>query len=115
MISCVAGTLTHYVRIRMTAERVICCPSRFTVCGRVEQPRGSHGDLVSRLVYAFSLIITSLSNSITEEPSIGNLRFITRLDKTVLPNGTLAADVEGGTVIEGQDVFLVDGQTRSKC
>lgn len=54
-------------------------------------------------------------NSTTKEPTIGELRFITRLKKSVLPHGDLAAEVDGGTVIEGKDVFLVDGQTRSKC
>ena len=54
-------------------------------------------------------------NSTTQEPAIGELRFIARLKKTVLPKGNPAAEVDGGTVIEGKDVFLVDGQTRSKC
>ncbi|RPB09967.1 hypothetical protein P167DRAFT_491776 [Morchella conica CCBAS932] len=45
---------------------------------------------------------------------IAKLRFIARLKKSALPNGVTASDVEGGTVVEGSDVFLVDGQTRSK-
>lgn len=54
-------------------------------------------------------------NSTTQEPHIGELRFIARLKKSVLPNGPIASEVEGGSVIEGKDVFLVNGQTRSKC
>ncbi|KAJ7212257.1 Rhamnogalacturonase B, N-terminal-domain-containing protein [Mycena pura] len=48
------------------------------------------------------------------EPSVGELRFIARLLRSSLPNGVTAADVNGGTAIEGSDVFLVNGQTRSK-
>jgi rhamnogalacturonan endolyase len=51
---------------------------------------------------------------ITEEPSVGELRFIARLKKTALPNGITYAEVNGGTAIEGSDVFLLDGETRSK-
>ena len=48
------------------------------------------------------------------EPSVGELRLIARLNKVNLPNGTPESNVQGGTAIEGSDVFLVDGQTRSK-
>ncbi|KAF8993461.1 polysaccharide lyase family 4 protein [Hymenopellis radicata] len=48
------------------------------------------------------------------EPEVGELRFIARLNKDALPNGVTASEVEGGAVVEGSDVFLVDGQTRSK-
>ncbi|KAK7690327.1 hypothetical protein QCA50_006984 [Cerrena zonata] len=48
------------------------------------------------------------------EPTVGELRFIARLSKSALPNGSPAADIQGGTAIEGSDVFLVNGQTRSK-
>ncbi|EIN07953.1 polysaccharide lyase family 4 protein, partial [Punctularia strigosozonata HHB-11173 SS5] len=50
----------------------------------------------------------------TAEPSVGELRFIARLNKDVLYSGYTVSDVEDGTAIEGSDVFLVDGQTRSK-
>ncbi|OQE80969.1 hypothetical protein PENNAL_c0042G04682 [Penicillium nalgiovense] len=53
----------------------------------------------------------------TEEPSIGELRYIARLNADLLPNEEPFGDVSttaGGTVIEGSDVFLVDGETRSK-
>jgi len=51
---------------------------------------------------------------ITAEPSIGELRFIARLKKSVMTTGVTAAQINGGQVIEGSDVFRVDGQTRSK-
>lgn len=56
-----------------------------------------------------------MATYITAEPSVGELRFIARLRKTSLPNGvSTAAEVNGGSVVEGEDVFLVNGQTRSK-
>ncbi|KAG6878493.1 hypothetical protein C0993_005422 [Termitomyces sp. T159_Od127] len=48
------------------------------------------------------------------EPSVGELRFIARLNKATLPNGNPNAEINGGTAIEGSDVFLVNGVTRSK-
>ncbi|KAA8904620.1 Rhamnogalacturonate lyase A [Sphaerosporella brunnea] len=51
---------------------------------------------------------------ITAEPSVGELRFIARLKKSTLPSGVPYAETSGGKVIEGGDVFLVNGQTRSK-
>ncbi|KAJ3565880.1 hypothetical protein NP233_g7360 [Leucocoprinus birnbaumii] len=50
----------------------------------------------------------------TAEPSVGELRFIARLARSTVPNGPTAADINGGTAIEGSDVFMVNGQTRSK-
>ncbi|KAK7048239.1 putative rhamnogalacturonate lyase A [Favolaschia claudopus] len=46
-----------------------------------------------------------IGTSITAEPDVGELRLIARLSKSALPNGT---------AIEGSDVFLINGQTRSK-
>ncbi|KAH6912806.1 Rhamnogalacturonase B, N-terminal-domain-containing protein [Coprinopsis sp. MPI-PUGE-AT-0042] len=52
---------------------------------------------------------------ITAEPSIGELRFIARLNWSNLSNGHYAAAIRGSSAtIEGSDVFLVNGQTRSK-
>ncbi|VDC05294.1 unnamed protein product [Peniophora sp. CBMAI 1063] len=48
------------------------------------------------------------------EPSVGELRLIARLSRATVPNSITGADVKGGTAIEGSDVFLVNGQTRSK-
>ncbi|KAJ7273095.1 polysaccharide lyase family 4 protein [Mycena rebaudengoi] len=50
----------------------------------------------------------------TAEPTVGELRFIARLSTSTLPNGYAVANINGGTAIEGSDVFLVNGQTRSK-
>ncbi|KAF9016169.1 polysaccharide lyase family 4 protein [Hymenopellis radicata] len=57
---------------------------------------------------------TSTLTHTTAEPDVGELRFIARLNKDNLPNGYTVSDMEGGTAIEGSDVFLVNGQTRSK-
>ncbi|KAF9013429.1 polysaccharide lyase family 4 protein [Cyathus striatus] len=48
------------------------------------------------------------------EPDVGELRFIARLSKSALPNGIPESEVNGATAIEGSDVFLLNGQTRSK-
>ncbi|KAJ7092339.1 polysaccharide lyase family 4 protein [Mycena belliarum] len=48
------------------------------------------------------------------EPTIGELRFIARLSTSTLPNGYAVSNTVGGTAIEGSDVYLVNGQTRSK-
>ncbi|KAK7691108.1 hypothetical protein QCA50_006211 [Cerrena zonata] len=50
----------------------------------------------------------------TAEPSIGELRFIARLNRSTLPNGYTQSDIKGGTAIEASDVFQVGSQTRSK-
>ncbi|KAG8718172.1 hypothetical protein FRC09_013068 [Ceratobasidium sp. 395] len=50
----------------------------------------------------------------TAEPSVGELRFIARLAKSKVPNGYTVSEIDGGTAIEGSDVYSLDGQTRSK-
>ncbi|KAG8718171.1 hypothetical protein FRC09_013067 [Ceratobasidium sp. 395] len=50
----------------------------------------------------------------TAEPDVGELRFIARLAKSKVPNGIPQAEINGGTAIEGSDVYSVSGQTRSK-
>ncbi|KAH7320514.1 Rhamnogalacturonase B, N-terminal-domain-containing protein [Rhizoctonia solani] len=50
---------------------------------------------------------------VTAEPSVGELRFIARLDADKL-TGPTPSNARGGTAVEGSDVFDVDGQTRSK-
>ncbi|VDC03975.1 unnamed protein product [Peniophora sp. CBMAI 1063] len=50
----------------------------------------------------------------TAEPSVGELRFIARLARSAFNTGYAVSDVNGGTAIEGSDVFLVNGQTHSK-
>lgn len=55
---------------------------------------------------------------ITAEPSIGELRFIARLKSSVLPNehpfGAVSTTSNSQSTVEGSDVFVVNGQTRSK-
>ncbi|KAH7337790.1 Rhamnogalacturonase B, N-terminal-domain-containing protein [Rhizoctonia solani] len=50
----------------------------------------------------------------TAEPDVGELRFIARLSKSALPNGYTQSEINGGTAIEGSDVYSLSGQTRSK-
>ncbi|KAG9127071.1 hypothetical protein FRC07_000794 [Ceratobasidium sp. 392] len=50
----------------------------------------------------------------TAEPSVGELRFIARLAKSKVPNGYTVSEIDGGTAIEGSDVYSLNGQTRSK-
>ncbi|KAG9074575.1 hypothetical protein FRC06_010598, partial [Ceratobasidium sp. 370] len=51
----------------------------------------------------------------TAEPSVGELRFIARLNAANIPDGPTASKIAGTSgAIEGSDVYLVGGQTRSK-
>ena len=52
----------------------------------------------------------------TAEPTVGELRYIARLDKTTLPNGNPNAEISRApSTVEGTDVFAMDnGETRSK-
>lgn len=54
----------------------------------------------------------------TAEPDVGELRFIARLNSAVLPSSYPFGDVSntaGSTsTVEGSDVFVVNGETRSK-
>ncbi|CAI4213393.1 unnamed protein product [Parascedosporium putredinis] len=62
--------------------------------------------------------IIYMATYITAQPSIGELRFIARLNKNVLPYeypfGDVSSTLDSSTVVEGSDVFVVNGQTRSK-
>ncbi|KAK1142263.1 hypothetical protein N8T08_008007 [Aspergillus melleus] len=61
--------------------------------------------------------IIHMATHITAEPSIGELRFIARLNSDLLPNEEpfgAVSTTSGGSAIEGSDVFNVNGQTRSK-
>lgn len=58
-----------------------------------------------------------MATYITAQPSIGELRWIGRLNAAVLPNDDVnQASATGGSssTVEGSDVFVVNGQTRSK-
>ena len=54
---------------------------------------------------------------ISAQPAIGELRWIGRFKRTVLPNDDVggASKTYGATsTVEGSDVFIVDGNSRSK-
>ncbi|KAH8590590.1 Rhamnogalacturonase B, N-terminal-domain-containing protein [Bisporella sp. PMI_857] len=58
-----------------------------------------------------------MATYITAEPSVGELRWIGRLNAAALPNDDVsqASDTGGSSsTVEGSDVFVVNGQTRSK-
>lgn len=59
-----------------------------------------------------------LGTYIKEEPSVGELRFIARLKSSVLPEeypyGKVSTTSGSSSTVEGSDVFIVDGETRSK-
>jgi rhamnogalacturonan endolyase len=44
----------------------------------------------------------------------GELRWISRLNASVITTVLTPAEIEGGTAIESTDIYLLDGQTRSK-
>ena len=52
------------------------------------------------------------------EPTVGELRYIARLNNQILPNeypfGDASKTAGSSSTVEGSDVFLVNGQTRSK-
>ncbi|KAJ3470867.1 hypothetical protein MRS44_000966 [Fusarium solani] len=61
--------------------------------------------------------IVYMATDTKSEPKIGELRYIARLDNSKLPDEYPfgdASNTSGGSAIEGSDVFLVNGQTRSK-
>jgi rhamnogalacturonan endolyase len=57
-----------------------------------------------------------MATNINSQPTVGELRYIARLSNSLLPVeipfGTVSTT--GGTAIEGSDVFLYNGETRSK-
>ncbi|KAI1333627.1 rhamnogalacturonase [Xylariaceae sp. FL0016] len=59
-----------------------------------------------------------LATYISAEPDIGELRFLARLKSSELPNeypyGVVSTTAGSTATVEGSDVFLVNGQTRSK-
>lgn len=59
-----------------------------------------------------------MATHITAEPDIGELRYIARLKSSALPLeypfGVVSTTVGSSSTVEGSDVFVVNGQTRSK-
>ncbi|KAK2734672.1 hypothetical protein FQN55_002535 [Onygenales sp. PD_40] len=59
-----------------------------------------------------------MATYITAEPENGELRFIARLSSSLLPNeepfGVVSTTADSTSTVEGSDVFVVNGETRSK-
>ncbi|KAF5336323.1 hypothetical protein D9611_006470 [Ephemerocybe angulata] len=72
------------------------------------------GTLTQYYVARYNDPAIHMATYISAEPDIGELRFIARLRRAAVPNGYTASNIEGGTAIEGSDVYTVNGQTRSK-
>ncbi|KAL4960354.1 galactose mutarotase-like domain-containing protein [Aspergillus stella-maris] len=72
-------------------------------------------DLTHYYVFQDGLSAMYMGTNALVQPSVGELRYIARL--TGLPEAYKEGDVSStadGEVIEGSDVYLVDGETRSK-
>ncbi|KAL2859082.1 Rhamnogalacturonase B, N-terminal-domain-containing protein [Aspergillus pseudodeflectus] len=72
-------------------------------------------DLTHYYVFEDQRSAIYMGTNALSEPSVGELRYIARL--VDLPEAYKEGDVSditGGEIIEGSDVFLVDGETRSK-
>ncbi|KAL2022035.1 hypothetical protein VTK56DRAFT_6275 [Thermocarpiscus australiensis] len=74
--------------------------------------------LTQYMVVRESESIVYMATYITAEPSVGELRFIARLLPDKLPYeypyGEVSTTAGSSATVEGSDVFLVNGQTRSK-
>ncbi|KAI2616750.1 polysaccharide lyase family 4 protein [Hypoxylon sp. NC1633] len=72
-------------------------------------------DLTESFVFADASSSIYMGTYTVSEPSIGELRYIFRLTglTEAYPNGNVSYTA-GGTAVEGSDVFLVSGETRSK-
>jgi rhamnogalacturonan endolyase len=55
-----------------------------------------------------------MATFISAEPTVGELRWITRLQSALFTGVPVSSDIQDGTAVESTDIFLVDGQTRSK-
>lgn len=57
-----------------------------------------------------------MATHITAQPDVGELRFIARLKADKLPNAQYIESntASSSSTVEGSDVFIVNGQTRSK-
>ncbi|KAI1819172.1 polysaccharide lyase family 4 protein [Xylaria intraflava] len=89
-------------------------PSGDTVVVSCTQSSSSF-DLTHYLVFRDGSANIWMGTAINSEPSVGELRYIFRLTGLTesYPFGEVSTTA-GGTAIEGSDVFLLDGETRSK-
>jgi rhamnogalacturonan endolyase len=72
-------------------------------------------DLTHYYVFKDGVSAIALATDANSEPSVGELRYIFRLDN--LPEAYKegeVSDIVDGEAIEASDVYLVDGETRSK-
>ncbi|KAF1816222.1 hypothetical protein P152DRAFT_463860 [Eremomyces bilateralis CBS 781.70] len=75
------------------------------------------GSLTQYLIARSGNPVIYMATHITAPHSVGELRFIARIRSNEMPNSMPLGDVSktsGGSAIEGNDVFLVNGQTRPK-
>ncbi|ORY71410.1 family 4 polysaccharide lyase [Pseudomassariella vexata] len=72
-------------------------------------------DLTHYMVFEDASNAIYMGTYTASEPTVGELRYIYRLTglTDAYPYGDVS-DITGGTAIEGSDVYLVDGETRSK-
>ena len=76
----------------------------------------SHSPVTHYLLVKSGLNNIYMATFVTAEPAVGELRWITRIISTTLPNAPVPSDNRGNTgAIESSDVFgMSDGTTRSK-
>lgn len=78
----------------------------------------STGTLTHYYVFREGSPAIFMATSIEENPSVGELRYIFRLNSEILPEEYPFEDVSNtsgeGETVEGSDVFLIDGETHSK-
>jgi len=55
-----------------------------------------------------------MATNIVTEPTVGELRWITRLQSALFSGVPVNSDIRNGTAIESTDIFSVGGETRSK-
>ncbi|ELU44848.1 rhamnogalacturonase B [Rhizoctonia solani AG-1 IA] len=96
-ITCVTSTLTHYYVVKS----------------------GGMYLSASTLLFYLKLLLDStvyMATYITAQPSVGELRYIARLNRSFLPNGDPESYTDlGSETVEGSDVFRQsNGQTVSK-
>ncbi|TFK45931.1 rhamnogalacturonase B [Heliocybe sulcata] len=86
----------------------------YTTIGNYVKITCETSTLTQYLVAQYKNPAIHMATYTSAEPSVGELRFIARLNRNVINKGYTQSDVKGGTAIEGSDVFQVGGQTHSK-
>ncbi|EPQ50671.1 hypothetical protein GLOTRDRAFT_82210 [Gloeophyllum trabeum ATCC 11539] len=86
----------------------------YTTIGNYVKITCETSTLTQYLVAQYKNPAIHMATYTSAEPSVGELRFIARLNRAVIYKGYTESDVQGGTAIEGKDVFKVGSQTHSK-